>query len=236
MRTSQASGRSQTVQPSHSRHGRRSRLSRRWWAVPAGFAAGSVPVSWIAAKATAGVDLRESGSGTVSGTGLHAVSGFRVLALAGVVELGKGALGAALAGRRHPAVAALAAGAAVSGHNWSPWLRGAGGRGISPAVGALLVAAPAGAGVLLGGLAAGRLAGATAVGCLAADLLVVPVSRRAHGPAGAIAAGAVVVPLIAKRLAGNSRVPPSGSRVTYLWRLLFDRDVPRVASRSEAGR
>ena len=94
---------------------------------------------------------------------LHEVAGFGPLAVAGVLEVAKGSVGPLLAGRDRPALAAVAGGAAVAGHNWSPFLRGAGGRGISPATGALLVSAPTGAAVLLGGLAAGRLARQTAL-------------------------------------------------------------------------
>jgi hypothetical protein len=90
-------------------------------------------------------------------------------------------------------------------------------------MGALLVTAPVGTAVLLGGLVGGRLGGETALGSLAADVLVVPVARRVHGPAGAAAAAAVVAPMLLKRLAGNA-TPAPRRPVVYLWRLLFDRD------------
>jgi acyl phosphate:glycerol-3-phosphate acyltransferase len=188
-----------------------------------GFGAGSIPFSNVAARWRAGVDLRTVGSGTVSGTGLYEVAGTGPLIAVGLFELAKGALGPLVAGRQRPLVAALAGAAAVAGHNWSPFLRGAGGRGISPAMGALLVNAPAGSGVLLAGLALGKLAGETALGSFIADLLLVPVSTRVHGRTGRAAALAVLVPIVAKRLLGNG--PPShhGSSV-YLYRLVFDRD------------
>jgi glycerol-3-phosphate acyltransferase PlsY len=191
---------------------------------------GSIPFSNIGAHLTTGVDLREVGTGTVSGTSLHEVAGFGPLAVAGVLELAKGAVGPLLAGRRRPALAAAAAAAAVAGHNWSPFLKGAGGRGISPATGALLATAPAGAAVLLGGLAAGRMAKATGFGSFLADLALVPVVRRVHGRDAALAAGAVLVPIAAKRLAGN-RPPPADRRwATLRARLLFDRDPEDGAS------
>jgi glycerol-3-phosphate acyltransferase PlsY len=193
-------------------------------ALLAGWAAASIPFSNIAAHATRGVDLREHGGGTVSGTGLFEVAGFGPLAVAGVFEVAKGAVGPALARRDGARAVALAAAAAVCGHNWSPWLRGAGGRGLSPAIGALLVAAPAGAGVLLGGMAVGRIAGETAVGVLVADALLVPVVARVHGRDAALAAVGVVAPMIVKRLVGNRSLPPTG-RARVVWnRLLLDRD------------
>jgi glycerol-3-phosphate acyltransferase PlsY len=188
-----------------------------------GFGAGSIPFSNVVAKWRAGVDLRTVGSGTVSGTGLYEVAGTGPLFAVGLFELAKGAVGPLLAGRHHPVAAALAGAAAVAGHNWSPFLRGAGGRGISPAIGALLVNAPAGSGLLLAGLALGKLAGETALGSFIADLLLVPVSGRVHGRTARMGALAVLVPIVAKRLMGNG--PPSDPAPSvYFYRLVFDRD------------
>ena len=188
------------------------------------FVCGSVPFSNIAARLVKGVDLRDVGTGTVSGTSLHEVAGLGPLAVAGVLEVAKGSVGPLLAGRQRPALAAVAGGAAVAGHDWSPFLRGAGGRGISPATGVLLVSAPTGAAVLLGGLVAGRLAHQTALGSLAADLALVPVARWVHGRRGAMAAAYVVGVMVAKRLAGNAPVPRDAPWKTLRNRLLFDRD------------
>ena len=52
-------------------------------------------------------------------------------------------------------LAAFAGGPAIAGHNWSPFLRGAGGRGFAPSLGVLGVQALAGMRVMLGGLVAG---------------------------------------------------------------------------------
>jgi glycerol-3-phosphate acyltransferase PlsY len=191
--------------------------------IAVGFGAGAIPFSNIAARRRAGVDLRTVGSGTVSGSGLYEVAGKGPLFVVGVFELAKGALGPLLAGRDHPVAAALAGAAAVAGHNWSPFLKGAGGRGISPAIGALLVTAPAGAGLLLAGLAFGKMAGETALGSFIADLLLVPVAAGVHGRKGGVAAVAVLVPILAKRLLGNA--PPARPQPSvYLYRLIFDRD------------
>src|SRR5581483_8505004 len=182
--------------------------------VGAGWLAGAVPFSQVAARVTRGVDLRDVGNGTVSGTALHEVAGFGPLAVAGVFEVGKGAVGPLLAGERK-LLAALAGGVAVAGHDWSPLLGGAGGRGISPAVGALLVQAPAGAALLLGGMA---------VGSLVVDVVLVPVVAKVHGRDAGWAAAAVLAPMIVKRLAGNRPPPREGRARVLLHRLLFDRD------------
>lgn len=198
---------------------------RRWLAIGAAYAAGAVPWSQIAAQRLVGADLRKVGTGTVSGTALYQVAGMRALVAAGVLEVAKGAVGPLLAGRRDPLGQAMAASAAVVGHNWSPWLRGAGGRGLSPAIGALGICAPAGSAALLAGMAGGRLAGLTGVGALAGDLAAVAASARLYGGAGAAAAGGVVAAMLAKRLTGNRR-PERPRPEVWLWRLVADSDTP----------
>lgn len=189
----------------------------------AAFLAGAIPFAQIAARVRRGVDLREVGSGTVSGTGLYEVSNFATLAVAGVFEVAKGTVGPLLAGSDRPVLAALAGGLAVVGHNWSPFLRGAGGRGISPSLGALLITAWPGALVLGLGMGLGKLARQTGLGSFVADLLLVPVVTVTHGPTGALAGASVVAPMLVKRVVGNRPPPPPRGR-TMLTRLVFDRD------------
>lgn len=191
--------------------------------VAGGFAAGSIPFSNLVARRVRSVDLRRVGTGTVSGTSLYRVAGFGPLAVAGILDVAKGAVGTALAGSGRPVLAAVAGGAAVAGHNWSPWLRGAGGRGISPALGALAVHQWPGAVLLLAGLTLGKLAGQTGVGSFVADLALVPVLALHDGGAGALAGAAVVVPVLLKRVVGNARPERPGLRV-YASRLVFDHD------------
>jgi glycerol-3-phosphate acyltransferase PlsY len=188
------------------------------------FAAGAVPFSGIAAKLISGVDLRRRGSGTVSGSGLYEVAGFGPLAIAGSLDVAKGAIGPLLAGKSRPALAALAAAAAISGHDWSPLLGGAGGRGISPALGVLLVTAPEGAAVLGAGLGGGRLVQQTGLGCLVALVALAPLLTRRRGWRGGLTAVCVAGPIIAKRLAGNEAPSREDRSRVLISRLLFDRD------------
>ena len=186
------------------------------------YLAGSIPFSNLMARRRASVDLRDVGIGTVSGSGLYQVAGFGALAVAGVADVAKGSVGPLLAGPDRPALAAVASAVGVSGHNWSIWLRGAGGRGISPAMGALVVRDWPGALVLLVGLAF-KAVGATGLGGFLADLAVVPVLARTRGAASARLGAAVVAPMLAKRLVGN-RPPTRRDLATYATRLVFDRD------------
>ena len=130
----------------------------------------------------------------------------------------------------HPALAAVAGGAAVVGHNWSPFLRGAGGRGISPALGALLVVAWPGAVMLLAGMILGKVFGETAVGALVAEVALAPVLAVTHGAVGALAGISIAIPMLVKRVVGNARAKPPRGR-TYRNRILYDRD-DRIAPRT----
>jgi len=190
----------------------------------AGYAAGSIPFANVASQRVRGVDLREVGSGTVSGTALYRVAGFTPLAVAGVLDVATGSVGPLLAGRKRPVLAAVAGGGAVAGHNWSPWLGGAGGRGIAPALGSLLVTAPAGVLVLAAGLIAGRFSRQTGLGSFVALAALAPVLARTNGRRGAVAGACIAAPMVAKRLAGNRRAEGADRGAVYVSRLLFDND------------
>jgi len=215
---------------------------------------GAVPFSNVFASRLAGVDLRDVGSGTVSGTGLYRVAGFRPLVVAGILDVAKGSLVAMMvrepadpAGssgstaappaarqRRHrfrrPSLAeGAAAGLVVTGHNWSPYLDGAGGRGLSPALGALGVIAPEGSVLLLAGLTLGRLTRQTGLGTFASQVALVPTLAVTRGRRGAFAGAAILAPMLAKRLLGNGTVKPGAGIRGYAARLLYDRDDWAVA-------
>ena len=205
--------------------GRHGTVIARLPALGASYLVGALPFSNLVARGARGVDLRTVATGTVSGTNLYRVAGFGPLVVGGVLDVAKGAVGPLLAGRDHPVAGALAAGLAVAGHNWSPYLGGAGGRGVSPAMGALLVVAPPGAAVLLGGLALGRLARHTAPATLVAQLGLVPLLAATRGRNGALAGACVLVPMLAKRLLGNTAPHLPAGRQVWRNRLLHDRDV-----------
>jgi glycerol-3-phosphate acyltransferase PlsY len=188
------------------------------------FAAGSIPSSQIAARTKAGVDLRTVGPGTVSGTSLYRVAGFAPLAISGIADIAKATVGPLLAGRDRPVLRAIAGSAAIAGHNWSPFLRGAGGRGVAPSLGVLGVQAWPGIPLMLGGLVAGRAAKQTGFGGFVAQCALVPVLARTHGRRGALAGACVVAPMWAKRVFGNAR-PERWTAQVVMHRLLFDRDL-----------
>lgn len=109
--------------------------------IAAGYLLGSIPVAWLLAKLVTGRDLRQLGSGNV-GVMNVAVSVARWAGLlVFLAEAAKGvlavALGRALGGDAR--AVGLVVVATVVGTRWSIWLRGAGGRGNTAGMAALLV-------------------------------------------------------------------------------------------------
>jgi len=199
--------------------------------VAGAFLVGSIPFAYLAARLVSGTDLRRVGTGTVSGTGVGETSGFWPMAVAGLLDIGKGAAAVVLTAGSRPLLAAFCAGAAVIGHNWSPWLRGAGGRGLSVAGGACLTMAWPGAAVLTIGVGLGRLFHQTGLGSFVAQAsLPLALALTAGWPStvadpvvGGILGAALVVPMWAKRLMGNAPRHRRPARVRVS-RLLFDND------------
>lgn len=188
------------------------------------FLLGSVPFSRYVTHLAAGTDLRRVGSGTVSASGVYQVAGIGPFLLVCLLDVGKGTAAAMLARRSNTATAAAAAGLVVVGHAWSPLLRGAGGRGVLPAIGALGVAHAPGAALLIGGIAVGRVHGDTAPGCFVAQTLLTPFLALTGGRRGALLGAATAVPMLAKRLLGNRGFRRRTSAATYLTRAVYDRD------------
>lgn len=187
------------------------------------FAAGAVPFSYLMAQSLARTDLRQVGTGTVSGTGLYRVTGFIPLVVGGLCDVGKGVIGPLLAGDRW-LLMVFAGVASVIGHNWSMFINGAGGRGISPALGAFAVIAWPAALFLLGGLALGRILRHTGLvvfltmPALPGFLLLVADGRAA------IASTFIVLPILIKRVLGNGPLPTLNRWKAAAHRLVFDND------------
>ena len=102
---------------------------------------GCVATGYYLVRWRTGQDLRALGSGSTGGTNAGRVLGRRGLLLTGLVDILKGAL-AVLVARLFslpPWAVMLAAAAVIGGHVFPIQLRFHGGRGLGPALGALLV-------------------------------------------------------------------------------------------------
>lgn len=105
---------------------------------------GSVPFSFLVARAFGVPDVREVGSGNVGATNVMRSAGKTAGILAFALDASKGAIAALVAQRLvpGPALPPLAAGAAVLGHMYPVWLGFRGGKGVATGAGAFLPLAP----------------------------------------------------------------------------------------------
>jgi hypothetical protein len=72
-------------------------------------------------------------------------------------------------------------------------------------------------------MVAGKFARQTALGSFGAQSALVPVLARTMGRNAALAGACVVLPMIAKRVVGNT-APPERTVGAYLRRVVFDND------------
>ncbi|WP_051445414.1 glycerol-3-phosphate 1-O-acyltransferase PlsY [Desulfocurvus vexinensis] len=100
---------------------------------------GAVPFGLIVGK-LCGVDPRTAGSCNTGATNIARLCGFKYGVLALALDLGKGLAPVALARTftDSPLFLALAAGAAITGHCYSVFLRGKGGKAVATTIGAFV--------------------------------------------------------------------------------------------------
>lgn len=196
-----------------------------------GYLIGSIPSAYLAGKWVKGIDLRQYGSGTVSGSMVWEHVAHWAIVPVGLFDIFKGSiacwLGLKFGGGL--VVATLAGLAAVIGHNWPVYLHFTGGRGLSPFMGMMLVLFPWGAAWVLAALAIGFLFGDSAPWALA-SLITIPLLSRWLGGESVVgwSAIAMVVVTLVKRVQANGRpLPqePAERRKVILLRLFFDRDI-----------
>jgi glycerol-3-phosphate acyltransferase PlsY len=196
-----------------------------------GYFFGSIPTSYVAGRLLQGIDIREYGSGTVSGSGVWEHVAKWAVVPVGLFDLSKAALSTWLGLRLgvSPYVAAAAGLAAIIGHNWPIFLNFTGGRGIGTMLGLWAVLYwPAALWIFIP-LVIGWILGDSAPWAFASLLTLPLFSAVTNGPDVAIPTGmAMFVVAIIKRLEANRRLlPPPGPerRKVLLYRLLLDRDI-----------
>lgn len=110
----------------------------------ASYVLGSIPSAYIVARALRGIDIRRYGTGNVGGGNVWDTISFRAFLFVGLADAAKGALAVAVAQRLGLDLwMAVACGwAAIIGHNWSIFLRRAGGKGLATLSGAMFALAP----------------------------------------------------------------------------------------------
>ena len=195
---------------------------------------GGIPTTYLFARYRRGVDLRDFGSGNVGASNLAVLAGYPVALTLGAFDtFGKGTLPVLLAGSvldQDLYVQGAVGIAAVVGHNWSPYIKFTGGRGISTAVGVaagLLMWREALIQIFLIAVVGRYIFKDAGLWTLIA-VLAAPIVAYAFGqpPELVYVLSCVAVVLILKRLTANWTLPrQDGLRRVMMRRLLWDRDV-----------
>ena len=208
--------------------------------VVAAYLWGGIPTAYLAARIAAGIDIRNYGSGNVGASNALVQLGAKAGVAIGLFDLiGKGILPVLLirALDASLAVQVAAALAAVAGHNWSPYLRFTGGRGIGTAGGVVLAFAlwheAAISTILIAAL--GRLVFKDTGLFTLIAMVVLPVTAFSLGALNiadrpleiVLLCALLCAILVAKRLTANWERPIAEQPVieTLLCRMLWDRDV-----------
>lgn len=206
----------------------------------AGYLWGGIPTAYLWGRFRGGIDIRQYGSGSMGASNVIAHVGRRSGLILGLVDgFVKGTapvVVASLLGYSEWVQAAAGLGAVV-GHNWSPYMRLTGGRGIATTAGVLI-----GFGMwpeLLVGLFVGGVWGAlmrknSAVWVLVAMAMNLPLAYVLNeigfldrATVHMTVLWSVLALMVLKRLAANWQAPLEGKPVVRVlrYRLLFDRDI-----------
>ena len=207
------------------------------------FLVGSIPTAYLVSRYSAGIDIRDYGSGNVGASNVIAHVGMWIGVAQGLFDcLVKGAapvlVGAYLFESELWAQGAAGV-AAVVGHNWSPFLRFTGGRGVSVGIGALLalalwwellIAAALFSVALLASFLIKSVTRDTGLWTLV-SLVLIPLLAYLRGQPMELVLTIVAIGtvLVAKRLTANWEPIPKeyGVLRVLAFRILWDRDVPK---------
>ncbi|HPR02098.1 MAG TPA: glycerol-3-phosphate acyltransferase [Saprospiraceae bacterium] len=195
-----------------------------------GYLLGSIPSGYLAGKWIKGIDLREYGSGTVSGSMVWEHVAKWAVVPVGLFDIFKGALPTWLGLRLGLGeVAAMLIGfAAIIGHNWPVYLNFQGGRGFSPFLGVLLALFPWGVPIILAGLGIGNIFRSPAIPLIV--LVSLPIFAAFLNGSSIVlwlSVGMTVITVV-KRLEANRRPLPDDPverRNVILRRIFLDRDI-----------
>ena len=195
-----------------------------------GYFFGSIPSGYLAGKWIKGIDLRQYGSGTVSGSMVWEHVAKWAVVPVGLFDIFKGAfptwLGLHLGMGELATI--LAGFAAIVGHNWPIYLNFQGGRGFSPFLGELLVLFPWGLVIVLAGLAIGNIFQNPIIPLITVLLLPFFALFLQGSPIVLWCSIGMALITLIKRLEANRRPLPADRKErqrTIIRRLLLDRDI-----------
>lgn len=202
---------------------------------------GGVPVAYLTGRLLRGIDLRQYGSANVGASNVWQTVSRVAVVPVGLTEIGQGFLGVIIAklADESLAVQVLAGLAALAGHNWSPYLRFMGGRGIAHGIGFMLILSWPALGTFIG-LSLLGVALRTVPQLVGLAIVVAPLAALAAGQSPEIVWGmaGMAALIAAKRLVTNrpSLPPGADARTVLLNRLLYDRDTREREAWVQRGR
>jgi glycerol-3-phosphate acyltransferase PlsY len=115
------------------------------------FFCGAIPTGYLVVRALKHQDIRNIGSGNIGSTNVRRVAGSRASLITQIVDVIKGVIPVAIGlivgkgvdfGSAKITILAAIALASILGHDFSPFLRFRGGKGVNTTVGAFLLLAP----------------------------------------------------------------------------------------------
>jgi glycerol-3-phosphate acyltransferase PlsY len=118
--------------------------------ITASFLIGSIPFGYIVSKKLTGIDIQSAGSGNIGSTNVERFVGRKAALITQLFDIAKGLVPTLCAmlitsyhsapvNQNFPLVVAMAA---ICGHDFTPWLRFRGGKGVNTTLGASLILAP----------------------------------------------------------------------------------------------
>ncbi len=188
-----------------------------------GYLLGSIPWAWLAGK-TAGVDLRQAGSGNVGTANLSREVGFTLSVVTFFLDVAKALAAVWIAAGWGEAAQVAAGWGAIVGHGWPVWLRFVGGRAQSVVLAAGLILAPVGTLIILPILGVGLFVSRLASSWLVAGPVYVVSAFVIDGVTGGVYVVGGVVLSIARRLTGSPMLQRAPLRRAWRTRLIHDRE------------
>ena len=199
---------------------------------------GSVPVSNIAAKLSKGIDLREYGTGQVGGGNLWRMTSWEVALPVTLFDIFKGAVMVLAADSIGLDISRqlIVGMAAIIGHNWSVFLRFNGGRGLGTAGGVVIILpiineiTPWATIAFVAIIVIGRLVMHSSPLPVLIAFATLPVTSWWWDMSLSVMLVFLVILIVVvlKRLMaqGTAETVSISKRRLFLYRLLYDRDIP----------
>ena len=200
---------------------------------------GAIPSAYLVARWLKDIDIRKYGSGNVGASNLMAQSNRKIGFALGVFDcVVKGTLPVVICKEvldQGPLIQAAVGLVAVFGHNWSPYIRFTGGRGVATGIGVmvgfymwqefLLLTVFMG---IMGWLLFKEMGFWTFMSMVGLPILAFVFNRPTEI---VFACLGITLLLLAKRLTANWEKPLTGHPlpVVFACRVIWDRDVPRKA-------